>query len=615
MIDASRLRQRLGNARRILGALPRAYGIVHRAAPGKTLLLTAVTLLSGAIPVALLAITKPTVDAVAGLVSGSGTDWSQPLMLVAGVAFLLVLAEAIAALLNWVRVGHGEQVATYVRGSAQDQSSRVAMSFYEQPEFFDHLHRARDAAAERPVQLIDGLTEVARAVVALAGVSVILLGYAWWLPVLLAVAMLPALASGTIHALRQHRFELATTVDERHAWYFDWLLTDRSAAGEMRSFGLAGHYRERYRKVREHLRHALQRLHGKEALIQVALAVLGLLSAGAAVLWMLMSASRGEASLGDVALCYQAFVQGSGLMRGGVRSLALVYRNALFLDDFFHFLGLPADAAEAAADPTAKGSAVVFGSGLVPPAIRFEGVVFRYPGCRRPALAGLDLEIPPGTIAAILGPNGAGKSTLVKLLCRFYDPAEGALFLDGKDARAWSVHDLRRLTSVLFQKPLQFAGTVAENVLPLAPEACPRIIDGLRAAQAEAMVAALPDGIQTRLAAWFPGGTDLSGGEWQRIAMARAFARDAPILVLDEPTSAMDPWAEREWLAGLRSHARGRTVLLITHRLTTAMEADVIHVMENGRVVESGSHAHLLAAGSAYAELWGAPAEVPAGQS
>ncbi len=604
-MDWLRLRPRAQGVAQILRALPRAYRLVVDAAPRQTRWLIAVTVLSGVIPIALLAATKPAVDAVAHLVRSAGGDWTQAVLMVGIVAALLVVSEAIAGLSAWLRIGQSERVAIHVRGLVHRQSARVAMSFYEQPDYFDRLHRARDEAADRPVQLIDSGTELVRTAIALIGVGAILAAYSLWLPLFLLLAMLPSLASTLVHSWRNHRFHLATTVEERHAYYFDWLLTERSAAAEMRSHGLSEHFSARYREQREKIRIALLKLRGRESLAQFGFALLGLFAAGAAVLWMLHSAAEGRASLGDVALCYQAFVQGGALTRSAVNSLGSAYRNSLFLSDFFGFLALPGDALESPAtgapDPTTP--IRTRGAGAAP-GIRFEQVTFSYPGYRRPALQSLDLAFEAGRITAVLGPNGAGKSTLIKLLCRFYDPDSGRVLLDGQDLRMLELPALRDTISVLFQDSLQFSGTLEENVLPLPPRDADRLDRALAAAQAGPLVAGLPDGLQTRLAAWFPGGTDLSGGEWQRIAMARSFARAAPILVLDEPTSAMDPWAERQWLSNLRTHCDGRTVILITHRLTTAAAADAIHVMGEGRLLESGTHRVLRAAGGPYAKLW-----------
>jgi ATP-binding cassette subfamily B protein len=217
------------------------------------------------------------------------------------------------------------------------------------------------------------------------------------------------------------------------------------------------------------------------------------------------------------------------------------------------------------------------------------------------------MTIPNGRIVAIVGPNGAGKSTLLKLLCRFYDPDNGSITIDGRDLKDFATDDLRRLITVLFQQPFHYNTTVRENILygDLKLEATESEINAaLRAAGAEDIVKRLPEQEQTLLGRWFPGGAELSVGEWQRIALARAFLRRAPIIILDEPTSALDPWAEADWLDRFRQLAYGRTSIIITHRFTTAMHADVIHVMDRGRIIESGSHQNLLAQNGLYAQSW-----------
>jgi ATP-binding cassette subfamily B protein len=225
----------------------------------------------------------------------------------------------------------------------------------------------------------------------------------------------------------------------------------------------------------------------------------------------------------------------------------------------------------------------------------------------RPVLEGFDLEIPGGYTTAIVGTNGAGKSTLIKLLCRFYDPQGGRITLDGVDLRALAIEDLRRQMTVLFQTPVQFCATAAENIAfgdvgAGSEEAAIRA--AAAAAGVDALVRDLPQGYATPLGVLFDQGVDLSVGQWQRLALARAYHRPAPLLILDEPTSALDPWAEADWLARFRTLSAGRTALVITHRFSTARHADFIHVMDGGRIVESGTHAELRAAGGPYAVLW-----------
>jgi ATP-binding cassette subfamily B protein len=239
--------------------------------------------------------------------------------------------------------------------------------------------------------------------------------------------------------------------------------------------------------------------------------------------------------------------------------------------------------------------------------IRFHQLTFCYPGSDKPVLENFNLTIPAGKIVAIVGDNGAGKSTLIKLLCRFYDPKAGRIELDNIDLRNFSITEMRRLITVLFQFPITYQMTAAENLilgdLSVTPSQT-EIEIAAKDAGIHDKIMRLPQGYNTILGKLFPGGTDLSGGEWQRLALARAFLRKAQIIILDEPTSAMDPWAEHDWLERFRKMANGRTAIVITHRFTLAMRADIIHVMRAGQIVESGSHDELLALNGLYAESW-----------
>ena len=239
--------------------------------------------------------------------------------------------------------------------------------------------------------------------------------------------------------------------------------------------------------------------------------------------------------------------------------------------------------------------------------IRFENVSFAYPGAERTALRNFDLTIPAGKIVAIVGPNGAGKSTLLKLLARFYDPTAGRIMIDDVDLRQIPLTELREMVSVLFQMPVTYDASASENI---AVGDLRRTHDNVsiqaaaESAGAHEVISRLPQGYDTPLGKAFEQGNELSAGEWQRVAMARAFLRKAPVILLDEPTSFMDSWAEAEWFESLRQLAAGRTAAVITHRFTIAMRADLIHVMRDGRVVETGTHRELLAADGFYAESW-----------
>ena len=377
-------------------------------------------------------------------------------------------------------------------------------------------------------------------------------------------------------------------------------MTAAEAAAELRLFGLGRHFQSAYQTLRRRLRNERLQMLKQQSLAELFAGVLALLITGAALTWMVWQAMRGQVTLGDLALIYVAFNQGQRLMRSLLQNVGQLYANSLFLSNLFEFLALESLVMEPSPDK-AKTPRGLYEE------ISFKQISFRYPESQREALDDFSLTVPAGQIVAIVGPNGAGKSTLIKLLCRFYDPASGSIEIDGTDLKQMPTRHLRGLVTVLFQQPVHYNVTVSENIeygdLEREPEMS-EIQAAVEAAGAEEIVSRLPDGYRSLLGRWFAGGTELSVGEWQRIALARAFLRRAPIIILDEPTSALDPWAEADWLDRFRRLAAGRTAIVITHRLTTAMHADVIHVMEQGRIVESGNHDQLLKRDGRYAESW-----------
>jgi ATP-binding cassette subfamily B protein len=319
---------------------------------------------------------------------------------------------------------------------------------------------------------------------------------------------------------------------------------------------------------------------------------------------MVWQAVQGRQALGDLALFYQAFTQSQRLMRTLLESVGRIYRNMLFLGDLFAFLSLEPEVSDPDLEVAVPELAA---NNRMCPGISFQGVTFRYPNSQRNVLDSLNLQIEAGQTVALLGSNGAGKSTLVKLLCRFYDPQEGRIEMGGVDLRQWPLDDLRRQLAVLFQDPIEFSDTAAQNLALGDLRGDPDRDDLEKAAlsaRADEVIARLAEGYDTLLGVWFRGGTDLSIGEWQRVALARTYVRQAPVLVLDEPTGSMDPWTEAEWRHRFRERSWGHTTIVITHRLSTAQCAHVIHLMEGGQIVESGSHEELLAQGGRYAELW-----------
>jgi len=373
-------------------------------------------------------------------------------------------------------------------------------------------------------------------------------------------------------------------------------MTTAEAAAEIRIFALGKYFQSNHKDLRRRLRGERLRLTRRQVLGELAASLIALLIVGGALLLMVWRTLMAVITPGELALIVAAFNQGQGLMRTLLENAGQLYGNSLFLGNLFEFLAL---------QPVIKDGPRRMSDMNV--AIDFKRVSFSYPDATGKALDDFTMTIPKGKIVALVGPNGAGKSTLLKLLCRFYDPDEGVIEIDGQDLKEIVVDDLRRMITVLFQQPFHYNATVEENILYGDLKLVPSEWDveaAIRAAGAEEVVARLPQHDQTLLGRWFAGGTELSVGEWQRIALARAFLRRAPIIILDEPTSALDPWAEADWIERFRELATGRTSIIITHRFTTAMHADVIHVMDRGRIIESGSHQRLLEQHGLYAESW-----------
>ena len=582
--------------------IPQALRLVWSAAPRQASLWAVLLVFQGLLPIGAVYLTRLLVNALVEAVRHSApvSGGRYALLLMAAMAALLLLGEAARVVGRWVRTAQADRIQDHISRLVHQKSIAVDLAFYDNAEFYDHLHRARAEAGSRPVALLENLGGILQNSITLVSMLAVLAPFGLWLPGALLASTLPALYVVLRHALDQHYWRMRTTADERRTWYYDWVLTAVDTAAEVRLFSLGDHFQSAFQTLRAKLREERLRLVGKQGAAELLAGLFALAAAGAALVWMTWRAFRHEVTLGDLAMFFQAFQQGLRLSRSLLDDAGQLYANMLFLGNLFDFLAL---------EPKELNPARARALPALRQAIRFRGVSFRYRGASRLALRDLDLEIPAGHITAVVGSNGAGKSTLIKLLCRFYDPEDGGIEIDGVDLRTVDLDSLRASITVLFQQPVHYNATVAENIalgdIAPAPDRA-SIQTAAEAAGAGEIVRNLPSGYDHLLGRWFENGTELSAGEWQRIALARAFLRQAPILVLDEPTSAMDPWAESDWLRRFRQLAAGRTTVLITHRFSTARIADMIYVMSEGQVVERGSHDELISAGGRYAQGWSA---------
>lgn len=582
--------------------LASALRIVWRSAPGWTLANTFLVVVQGLLPVAGLWVTKRLVDAVVSAVGrapGAAGDPLREALQWIALGLLVTLATiAGRALASVVTENQAWHVTDHVTDLIHRKSTTVDLGCYEDPAFHDTLHRAQVESPYRPTRMVNALFRLVQNGLSLAGVAALLFLLHWGVAVLLAAALVPGVLLRVRHARRIHERHVGVAPVERRAWDFHRMLTEASHAKEVRMLDLGPFLRERYRQARGELgslRRAIARSRALHDLGAHAAAAVALAGVVAVVAWR---AIQRAITIGDMAMYLQALSRAQGYLQEVLSALVSLHEDGLFLSHLHDFLDLEPrvpvpDRPVPVPSPIRRG-------------FRVEDVRFRYPGQGRAVLDGVSLAIGAGEIVALVGDNGSGKTTLAKLLCRLHDPSGGRIAVDGVDLRELDPRDLRRQVSVVFQDYVRYPLTARENVWVGDLSADPlgdRVAAAARRAGVDEIASGLPSGYDTLLSAHLKGGTDLSIGEWQKVALARAFLKDAQLVVLDEPTSSLSVQAEAEIFESLRGLIEGRAALLISHRFSTVRLADRICVLHQGRIVEEGSHDDLIRLGGRYAAL------------
>jgi len=584
----------------------RAWRLVWRAAPGWTLVNLMLVVVQGLLPLAGLYLMKRIVDAVAGAVASLGGAASfEP------VAIWILLAGAVALLTAVCRSlgevaseAQGMVVTDSISNILHAQSVAVDLEYYENPAYYDTLHRAQAEATYRPTRIVNGLVQMGQSSLSLLGIGALLFSFNWLIGVVLFFAAFPAAIARLVYSRRLYRLQEKQTASERRAWYYQWMITSPSHAKEIRLFSLGPLFQRWYCELRQQIRGGRLALSRRRALNDLFAQSVATVAIFGTFTFVAYQAVNGTITLGSLVIYYQGFQTGLGFLQSILRGIAGLYEDNLFLTNFYKFLELqPKVHAPDHPQPVPS----PFRQGL-----SFEGVGFAYPGTAREVLTGIDLTLAPGEVIALVGENGSGKTTLIKLLCRLYDPDQGRITLDGLDLRELDPIRWRREIGVIFQDYVHYHMKVWENIwlgdAEKAPDRATIEAAGQRSG-ADGVIARLPQGYDTPLGNWLDQGQELSTGEWQKIALARAFLRDARIVVLDEPTSSLDPLAEAEVFRQFRRLMEGRSAILISHRFSTVQMADRIYVLHEGRIVERGSHRELIERNGRYARLYRAQAE------
>ncbi len=589
----------------VFTSLPRVLHLVWTTQAFYTATMFVLSILQGIMPAVTVLITRWLIDSV---VFGIIHHTISPIWLPVGFQLAAGLASnLLSTLSNTSQQLLQELVSNRTQLLILEKANTLDLAFFENAEFYDKLRNATDQSTYQPVAMISQTFGLLQTIVTLISMIVILLQLAWWLAIIALIVPIPSFIASSRYGWRGYQLMRRQSPERRLMAYFNRVLTTDQYNKEIKLFDLGNYFIERFRtlayKFYEEKKSVLLRRY-MTGFLWTSVTVIA--NAGI-YLYVALQTVLGRISLGSLTLYTQTAIQTGQNFQSFLNGVSSTYENNLYVNTLFEFLEYqpqlvsPEHPTPIEEQPDIKGLE-----------IEFRNVSFTYPDKETPALRHVSFTIQAGEAIALVGYNGAGKTTIVKLLTRLYDPDEGEILIGGRNIKEYDLKELRDHVGVIFQDYVTYYMTARENIgvgRIADVENQSLVVSAAQKSGANAVIERLDDGYDTMLGRWFEKGAQLSGGEWQKVALARAFMRDAGILILDEPTSSLDAQAEYDVFAKFRILTHGKTAIFISHRFSTVRLADRILVLEHGTLIENGTHAQLMALDGRYAELFNLQAE------
>lgn len=587
-----------------LNNLPAFFKLIWQTSPGMFTVNVVLRVLRAAIPVTMLYIGKLIIDEVVRLIDVAGEKDLSYLFLLIGVEFsLAIISDALNRATVLLDSLLGDKFSNESSVRLMQHAGSLDLAQFEDADFYDKLERARRQTVRRTALMTQVLGQV-QSIITIGFLSIGLIAFSPWLILLILVAVVPAFLGESHFNERSYSLNNQWTAERRELDYFRYIGASDETAKEVKIFGLSDFLVNHFASLADKYYQANKKVAIARARWGSVFAAIGSAGYYGAYIIIIFQTVNGTLSIGDLTFLSGSFMRLRGLLESVLNQFSSMAEGALYLKDFFEFFEMkPLIAAQQKALPIPK----PISQGFV-----FEDVGFRYPNTGQWAIRHLNFTLHAGEKLALVGENGAGKTTLIKLLSRLYDPSEGRILLDGIDLREYNPEELRDEIGVIFQDFVRYQMTAATNIAVGKIEDKlnhQKINDAAYRGMADRVIQKLPQGFEQMIGRRFADGVDLSGGEWQKIAISRAYMREAQILVLDEPTAALDARAEYEVFQRFSDLTQGKTAVLISHRFSTVRMADRILVLENGQMLEIGTHEELLLKDGKYAELFGLQAQ------